>query len=120
MRIDFQMASLNATDANMPVALESFDDCANQSNPEDEENHTTASDDNENASIEDDDHRDENDTLIDSALCGSNDHSNDANKKTIEHISSLKGLIASNEDLSSDSRSQHHESVSSVFSVVAI
>lgn len=106
------MASMNATDANMPVALESFDDCANQNNPDDEENHTTASDDNENASIEGDDQRCENNTLIGSALGVNNDHSNDAGTKSIEHIASLKGLIANNEHLSSDSRSQHHESVS--------
>lgn len=108
------MASLNATDANMPVALESFDDCANQNNAVDEENHrAAASDDNENASIDDDDrHRGENDSTLIDALDDNNDNSNDAGHKTMEHIASLKGLIASSEQLSSDSRSQQHESVS--------
>lgn len=118
------MASLNATDANMPVALESFDDCANQNNAEDEENHrAAASDDNENASIDDDDHHHrggENDSTLIDALDNNddnNDNSNDAGHKTMEHIASLKGLIASGgggEQLSSDSRSQQHESVSTI------
>lgn len=109
------MASLNATDANMPVALESFDDCANQNNPVADENHMAASDENENASIDDDDNRGENDSTLIDALDVNNDDSNDASHKTMEHIASLKGLIASNDQLSSDSRSQQHESVSDTF-----
>lgn len=112
------MASLNATDANMPVALESFDDCANQNSAVDEENHrAAASDDNENASIDDDDNRGENDSTLIDALDDNNDNSNDAGHKTMEHIASLKGLIASGEHLSGDSRSQQHESVSVVMRI---
>lgn len=108
------MASLNATDANMPVALESFDECANQPNDEIQ----MASDDNDKASVEDDENRVGNDRLIDAL--DDNDQSNDHNNathvgdKTMEHIASLKGLIANDQIASDRTPQQQHESVSDV------
>lgn len=106
------MASLNATDANMPVALESFDECANQPNEENQ----MASDDNDKASVEDDENRVGNDTLIDGLDDQTNsDHSRDthAGHKTMEHIASLKGMIASDQIASDRSppQQQQHQSV---------
>lgn len=91
------MASLNATDANMPVALESFDECANNPN----EDSQMATDDNEKASVEENENRVANDTLIDALDDNGNDHS--GSHKTIEHI---KGMIAN--DQTPSERSQHH------------
>lgn len=97
------MASLNATDANMPVALESFDECAN--NPNDE--NQMATDDNEKSSVEDDDNQVGNDTLIDALNDNDNDQnaSTHAGHKTIEHIASIKGMITN--DQTPNERSQH-------------
>lgn len=89
------MASLNATDANMPVALESFDDCANNSN---EENPRMAIDDTEKDCAEKDENR------IDVLDNNSNDYN--ASHKTMEHV---KELITNDE--TSSERSQP-ESVS--------
>lgn len=93
------MASLNATETNMPVALESFDECAN--NPIDE--NQMASDDTENVNVEDDENRVANDTLIDTLDDNGNDHSS---QKTIDH---LKGIIP-NDQTTCDGT--HHQSVS--------
>lgn len=89
------MASLNATDTKMPVALESFDECVNNLNEENQ----MATD--EKASAEDDENRVTNDTLIDALNDNGNDH--DTGHKTIEHI---KGMIAN--DQTTGERSQHH------------
>lgn len=94
------MASLNATEKNMPVALESFDECAN--NPNDE--NQMASDDTDNVSVEDDENRVANDTLIDTLDDNGNDHNR--SQKTIDHI---KGII-SNDQTTCDRT--HHQSVS--------
>lgn len=105
------MASLNATDANMPVALESFDECANQPNDENQ----MASDDNDKASVEDDENRCVgNDTLIDALDDQNSDHNNSthAGHKTMEHIASLKGMIASDHSSSDRPPQQQLQSVS--------
>lgn len=99
------MASLNATDANMPVALESFDECANNPNEEIQ----MATDDGEKANAENDENRIASDTRIDELDDNDNDHNaSHAEHKTMEHIASLKGLISSaaNDQVTND-KSQH-------------
>lgn len=89
------MAALNVTDLNMPT-LESPD--ANHPRSQD---HSIGMDDSEKASAEDEENHSTSDTLIDPL-----DNNSDTNKssphlqhKTIEleHIKSLKGLIANDE-----------------------
>lgn len=85
--IEIQMASLNATDANMPVALESFDDSAN--NP------------NEESQMADEKAVDEDEKRAGSDI----DTSQTEDDKTMAHIASLKSLIA-HDQKSNDSPQQ--------------
>lgn len=101
------MASLNATDANMPVALESFDECAN--NPNDE--NQMATDDSEKDSVKDDENCIAKDALIDTLDDNGNDH-NVTGNKTIDHI---KGMINSTDQTTID-RPQHQSVSTSDYS----
>lgn len=96
------MASLNATDANMPVALKSFVECANNPNEENQ----MATDDCEKASVEDDEHRVGNDTRIDEIIKKDTEqNASHADHKTMDNIASIKGMITS--DQVSDEIPQH-------------
>lgn len=98
------MASLNATNANMPVALESFDECANNPN---EENQMSTDESGEKTAAENEENRIGSDTLIDELDDNDNDRNEShAEQKTMEHIASLKELISN--DQVSNEKPQHH------------
>lgn len=98
------MASLNATNANMPVVLESFDECANNPN---EENQMATDESGEKTAAENEENRIGSDTLIDELDDNDNDRNEShAEHKTMEHIASLKELISN--DQVSNEKPQHH------------